>query len=130
MTVKIETNSPEQATLFIEILAEIERATIKHPNWPLSPVERAAIVAEEAGEVIREANHIREGGGDPDLLRMELIQTAGTCIRMITVMDKEKYNCKIDFNNQGTGKVGNGIFALFNHEDDRRFCINNSIDKA
>lgn len=88
-TLKITTNSPEEATVLIEILSEIKRASEKHPIWPVSPVERAAIVAEEAGEVIREANHIREGIGSAYALRAELIQTAGVCIRMINIMDKD-----------------------------------------
>lgn len=86
---KITTDSPEAAVALIEILTEMRRATEKHPVWPVSPVERAAIIAEEAGEVIREANHIREGNGDIKALRMELIQTAATCIRMINIMDEE-----------------------------------------
>lgn len=86
---KIIVNSPEEATVIIEILSELSRAISKHPTWPISPVERAAIVSEEAGEVIREANHLREGHGDIKLLRSELIQTAGVCIRMLNIMNTE-----------------------------------------
>lgn len=66
---------------------EMNAAIKKHPTWPDSPVERAAIVMEEAGEVLREANHIREGHGDEELLKKELIQTAGTCFRMLCLME-------------------------------------------
>ena len=118
----ITTKSPEQASALIEILMEMKRATEKHPEWPTCPVHRAAILSEEAGEVIREANHIREGHGDLKALRMELIQTAGTCIRMINIMDAEKSE------NDGVIPIpdfeekpkGQGIFALFNHETDKR----------
>lgn len=88
--VKIQTETPELATTIIQMLMEMERAEIKHPVWPDSPVERAAIVMEEAGEVIREANHIREGAGDLLLLKSELIQTAGTCLRMLKIMASEE----------------------------------------
>ncbi len=89
-TLTITTTSPEEATLIIEILNEMEAAKNKHPIWPTCPVHRASIVAEEAGEVVREANHIREGHGDIKALRTELIQTAGTCIRMLNIMEQEK----------------------------------------
>lgn len=85
----ITTNTPEEATLLVEILTEIRRAKEKHPIWSTCNVKRAAIVIEEAGEVIREANHLDEGHGDVRLLRNELIQTAGTCIRFLTLIDAE-----------------------------------------
>jgi NTP pyrophosphatase (non-canonical NTP hydrolase) len=115
-TLKITTNSPEEATVIIQILAEIESATQKHPVWPNDAVSRAAIVAEEAGEVIREANHIREGIGNKQALRTELIQTAGTCIRMINLMDKEKLS--LSDNNKLNSVKGKGLAALFNNAAD------------
>lgn len=75
-----------------DVLDEMNKAADKHPVWPTSPVERAAIVSEEAGEVIREANHIREGCGDPELLKKELIQTIGTCMRMLVIMERDEIN--------------------------------------
>lgn len=71
------------------MIYEMNQAAAKHPVWPDSPVERAAIVAEEAGEVIREANHIREGHGNVYALQYELIQLAGTCFRMLHLMHKK-----------------------------------------
>jgi len=122
----ITTESPEAATALIEILAEMNRAIKKHPVWPMSPVERAAIVVEEAGEVIREANHIREGAGDVQALRMELIQTAGTCIRMINLMDAEKH-CSIPVFHEQPKTIGLGFSALFDHDAHRRFSQHNSF---
>lgn len=72
-----------------QIVEEMNTAATQHPVWPTDPVKRAAIVAEEAGEVIREANHIEEGHGDLALLKKELIQTAGTCLRMLHIMELE-----------------------------------------
>jgi NTP pyrophosphatase (non-canonical NTP hydrolase) len=123
-TLKITCQSPEQATVFIEILNEIQKAVKKHPTWPRDAVSRAAIVAEEAGEVIREANHIREGHGDRNALRLELIQTAGVCIRMINVMDAEKSNAAPVY--QQGAKVGQGLAVYFTSpEEKRRFSSDN-----
>jgi len=94
-SLQITTESPEEATLLIEILAELRSAKKQYPIWPKDPVKRAAIVMEEAGEVVREANHIDEGKGNPKALRMELIQTAAMCIRMANLMDAEKQNCRM-----------------------------------
>lgn len=122
---KISVESPEEATVIFEILEEMRKAKSKHPTWPMDAVSRAAIVAEEAGEVIREANHIREGHGDPQALRLELVQTAGVCVRMINVMDSEKHNA-IPVFDQGAKVKGQGLAAYFpNHNEKRRFSTDN-----
>ena len=79
----IETDTPETATILIEIMCEVERAERKYPDWPSCNVKRAAIILEEAGELIREANQLDEGKGSITNLRTETIQTAATCIRML-----------------------------------------------
>lgn len=89
-TITLTGGSLGEASVLIEVLSEIASAKTKHPEWPADHVSRAAIVSEEAGEVIREANHLREGKGDVRLLRSELIQTAGVCLRMIAIMDTEQ----------------------------------------
>lgn len=73
-----------------DIILEANLAAHKHPVWSKDPVKRAAIISEEAGEVIREALHIDEGHGDIKLLEKELIQTAATCMRMLYLMATEK----------------------------------------
>jgi len=75
--------------ILFEILNEIARAEIKHPVWPTCNIGRAAIVNCEAGEALKEAIKISEGKGDLENLRTELIQAAGTCIRMVKAMDKD-----------------------------------------
>ncbi len=75
--------------IVLATIAEMNKAVEKHPEWPTDPVKRAAIVIEEAGEVIREANHLDEGHGSRELLIKELYQTAGTCFRMIHLMNQE-----------------------------------------
>lgn len=78
-------NSPTAVVL--EVLAELERAKKKHPEFPTGIVRQVAIMAEEAGEAIREANNIEYGqNGDLDALRTELIQTAAMSLRVIENM--------------------------------------------
>lgn len=71
--------------LIIDIIKEIARAESKHPNWPADYVYGMSIVGEEYGEAMREAVKIEmnEPGASEDNLRMELIHTAGTCLRML-----------------------------------------------
>lgn len=86
---KLTLRSPEIAATIVSILSELSRAEVKHPTWPVDNVKRAAIVCEEAGEVIREANLLDEGKGSLSDLKIELIQCAGTCIRMLNEMNED-----------------------------------------
>lgn len=75
----------------LEILHELERAEQKHPVFPSEIVQQVAIMAEEAGEAIREANRVCwNEGGTLDALRTELIQTAAMCLRCIKNMGDGK----------------------------------------
>lgn len=91
--------TPELASIVVSVLEEMHRAQKKHPECPTDNVKRAAIVCEEAGEVIREANMIDEGKGSVESLKIELIQCAGTCIRMLNELsqDEEKQPDMIDY---------------------------------
>lgn len=76
--------------IYKEIEAELDRAKELHPDFPESIVRMVSIMAEEAGEAIREANRIEDDGtGDPAALRTELIQTAAMCVRCLENL-KEK----------------------------------------
>lgn len=113
MANRFKISDPDIQLFFKQTIHEMNKAAKKHPYWPESPVERAAIVAEEAGEVIREANHIREGIGNTDALYMELIHTAGVCFRMLhimqnnepcgEVMDEDNFKSNVLFR----GRLGN-----------------------
>lgn len=65
------------------IISEVFRAEAKHPNWPDDPIHQAAIVNEEAGELIRAALQYQYEGGSREEIRKEAIQTAATCIRLL-----------------------------------------------
>lgn len=68
-----------------DIINEVNRAELKHPNWPSDNIHAASIVAEEFGEMMREAVKIEmnEPDASVDNLRKEAIQTAATCIRLL-----------------------------------------------
>jgi len=66
-----------------EIIMELERAEKKHPAWPKDVVHAAAIVNEEAGELIRAALQYQYEDGESKELVKEAIHTAATCIRFL-----------------------------------------------
>lgn len=88
--VKFNTDTPELATIVFQVLTELKRAKEIHPDWPTCNIKRTALVVEEAGEAIREANRIEEGLSFIGELKIELIQTASTAIRHLEVLALEK----------------------------------------
>ncbi len=96
VTIKITTETPEMAAIIVQVLMEVERAMEKHPVWPTDNVKRAAIIIEEAGELVREANLLDEGKGSISNLKTECIQTAGTCLRMLHYLNEDQ-NKRIEF---------------------------------
>ena len=68
------------------VVDEINRAEEKWPGWPTDPVHGAAIVAEEAGELVQGAlDYTYSGDTDIAMIR-EAIHTAATAIRFIQHM--------------------------------------------
>ena len=80
---KINLESNEDAVIIMLILEELRAAKVAHPIWPKDNVKRIAIVMEEAGEAVREANLLDEGKGSVQNLKVELRQTAAMCIRAL-----------------------------------------------
>lgn len=72
------------------IVAELRRATAKHPHWPDDCIHAAAIVAEESGELVRAALRYTYEGGQEDEMRTEAIHTAATAIRFLVIMQQGK----------------------------------------
>lgn len=66
------------------VSAELKRARKLHPIWPTDTIHAAAIVGEEAGELVRAALNHRYASGTLDACDVEAIQTAATCIRFLT----------------------------------------------
>lgn len=90
--------------IITEILNELKRAKEKHPRWPVHIVSRAAIVAEEAGELIQAAlkyKYEKPPGEVPTFygvtprdrqilkLKNEAIQTAAMCIRFLQSLEND-----------------------------------------
>ena len=66
------------------VQAELDRARVKHPDWEADDVVYcAAIVGEEAGELLKAAVQFRGEGGTMEACDMEVIQTAATCFRFL-----------------------------------------------
>lgn len=79
-----------QPGIIRDILLEVKRAKELHPKFPDTLVKRTAIMAEEAGEAIKEANLIEdEGKGSIENYKAELIQTAAMCVRILEAMENE-----------------------------------------
>ena len=83
-------NYIEENGLIEEIMTELKRAKKKHPSWPDHIVARAAVVGEEAGELVRAALNHKYEAPTPDQraqwkeeMRKEAIHTAATCIRFL-----------------------------------------------
>ena len=68
------------------ITNEILAAEEKHPHWPKDVIHQAAIVAEEAGELVQAALQYHYEGGSPDRVRKEAIQTGAMAHRLLMHM--------------------------------------------
>lgn len=66
-----------------EIAQELAKAEAKHPNWPANLIKQAAIVSEEAGELIRAALLHEDEGGSLGDIRKEALHTIVTCMRLL-----------------------------------------------
>ena len=66
--------------------AETHQARTKFPWWPISPLYGAAIVAEEAGELLQACNnhYWDQKGGGMEAIYKELVQLVAMCIRFYT----------------------------------------------
>ena len=77
------TMTTDKLTVATAVLAEVARTESIHPHWPVDFVHGAAIVAEEAGELVRAALNSHYHHADPDEMRTEAIHTAATAIRFL-----------------------------------------------
>ena len=62
---------------------EMERAKAKFPWWPEDQIHAAAIVAEEAGELLKAALQNKYENGSIENVQKEAIHTATTAIRFL-----------------------------------------------
>ena len=76
-----------------DIEVEIARSEEQHPNYPVDPLRRTAIMCEEAGEALQTAldltNWHRATPKSGTRLRYEVLQTAAMAIKLLQAMDEE-----------------------------------------
>ena len=65
------------------VITELDLARAKWPDWPVDPVHAAAVVSEEAGELVQAANDFCYSGGDSERMRAEAIQTVAMGLRFL-----------------------------------------------
>ena len=68
----------ELADIIEDLVRHYKYAINKHPSFPESLIEQAALVCEEAGEAIREANNQNKG-----LMKHEMKQTIAVALRVL-----------------------------------------------
>jgi hypothetical protein len=66
-----------------QILDELGRAEKKFPLWPIDCVEAAAIVSEEAGELVKAANEAKWQNGLREQMSVEATHTAAMALRFL-----------------------------------------------
>lgn len=75
---------------YAEIETELQRAKEKHPDYPQDIFYQLAILQEEAGEVTKAVLDYHYENDNLDHVKVELIQTAAMCMRMLENLPKEK----------------------------------------
>lgn len=75
-------------TFMDAVYQELKSAEKKHPVFPTDIVHATAILSEEAGEAVREANRIADDKcGSIEEWRTEILQTAAVCFRVLKNFD-------------------------------------------
>jgi NTP pyrophosphatase (non-canonical NTP hydrolase) len=91
---------PREVRMILGAIAkELVRAEEKHPTWPVSRDSdpepngfsaAAAILMEEAGEVVRSCVKVDRENGREEEIAHEAIQTAAVCVRLIKNLDPKQ----------------------------------------
>jgi len=69
------------------ICHELGRAESIHPIWPKDAIHAAAVVSEEAGELVQAANDFVYDQGSKDRMQTEAIHTGAMAIRFLIHKD-------------------------------------------
>ena len=83
-------NEKPQSLEVREVLDELARACVKFPWWPTDPIHAAAIVAEEAGELVKDALQMVYEPDKPHNIAKEAIQTAAMALRFLLSINDYK----------------------------------------
>ena len=65
---------------------ELDRAEAKFPTFPIDPIHAAAVLQEEAGELVQAALQYTYEGGSVDAMRKEAIQVGAMALRFLINM--------------------------------------------
>ena len=76
-------NLDKELTACADIYAELQRAERLHPVWPSDPIHQAAIVSEEAGELVKAVNDMVWKGASIEDVRAEAVQVGAMAIRFL-----------------------------------------------
>ena len=70
---------------FIEqlIIVELDRATRQHPEWPTDIIHAAAVIMEEAGELMKACLDLVYFGGSERSIRNEVVSVAAMAERFM-----------------------------------------------
>ena len=74
------------------VITELDNAEKIHPIWPDDLIHAAAILIEEAGEVIRSALDYYNGKVSISKIRNETIQTAAMAFRLLKNLPDDEQN--------------------------------------
>ena len=78
------------AGLNLVVADELEQAERVFPSWPVDPIHAAAIVAEEAGELVQAALQFRYQDGSKEAMRREAIHTIAMGIRFLVELEEKR----------------------------------------
>lgn len=87
---KLISTDSEWGTILSQVKDELFIAERKFPLWPDDVIHGAAIVSEEAGEMIQAAINHHYIHASPVTLRREVIQTAAMAIRFLIALGRAK----------------------------------------
>lgn len=87
------------------ISAEFDRACRKFPTWQTDGIQAAAVVVEEAGELLKECNQMtfEPHKSSIDAVRDEAVQTGAMALRFLLSLDKYEFTPR-DWHFQGEGQ--------------------------
>lgn len=75
-----------------KIKTELARAISKHPYFPVDPIHAAAVIGEEAGELVQAALQVTYENGNWSRLREEAVQVGAMALRFL--INIEHMECK------------------------------------
>lgn len=73
--------------VFNALLRELQKAELKHPDFPSDPYRQIAILGEEYGEAVQALNNLTFHGGSWEKFDLELRHTGAMVIRMLINLD-------------------------------------------